>query len=435
MPRTDRPADQHDASRREFFRTFSRQTVHNAGAVIGAATELRRTGLEAARELLGNEQGQALAEPTPPAAPQLDSAAPDSGWSYRSAYRVTADGLLLLDQRELPGRVTEVTVSDASEAASAIRAGVVNGGPVAGQVAAYAMVIAARSALDRSEAGRQQQIRAAAGALRAARPELRVVTFAMDAMEARLDAALDSGVAPTDIVAALQAEADRIAGEANVAHAAIGRLAAESIASAGSADVVNLLLHGDLGPLSCGMVGIGTTLVRALADAGLTAHAWVTEAGPGREGSRIGALQLAQNDVPHTVIPDAAVGWLLANRRIHAALLRGDRVAVNGDVGTIVGGLGVAQLAAQSDVPVYALAPSAALDPSIASGAEMGVPQSSSAEALAARLAAGSESASRAAFGAQLQPAADVVPAGLITRLVTETKVQVAPLGAGRANR
>ena len=48
-----RPAGQdHDPSRREFFKTFSRQTIQNAGAVAGAAAELRRTSLEAARELL-----------------------------------------------------------------------------------------------------------------------------------------------------------------------------------------------------------------------------------------------------------------------------------------------------------------------------------------------------------------------------------------------
>ena len=52
MARRQAPPKGHDPSRREFFRTFGRQTLQNAGAVAGAAAELRRTSLAAARELL-----------------------------------------------------------------------------------------------------------------------------------------------------------------------------------------------------------------------------------------------------------------------------------------------------------------------------------------------------------------------------------------------
>ena len=394
MPRTDRPADQHDASRREFFRTFSRQTVRNAGVVVGAATELRRSSLDAARQMLGTEYSPTEATPATPE------------WSYRSAYRFLGDSIALLDQRELPSRVATIAVRDASEVASAIRAGVVNGGPVTGQVAAYAMVLAARTAADRTEAGRQHHVRAAVGTLRAARPELRVIGAAIDALEGRYDAELEAGTAPTDVAQALEAEADRIAGESTLAHASIGRLAAEYLASTNGDEAVQLLFHGDLGPLSCGMVGSGTSLLRALLDTGRSVQAWLTEAAPGREGARIAALQLAQHDVPHTVIPDSALAWLFVNRRIDAAILRGDRLAANGDTGTIVGGLAVAQLAAHAAVPLLVLAPSAAHDPSGATGGH---------------------------FGDRLRPTTDVVPAALIARMVTDQGVLVPPLRGRQA--
>ena len=417
MPRTDRPADQHDASRREFFRTFSRQTVRNAGAVVGAATELRRSSLDAARQLMGTE-----ATDTPTAVIAVPSGQEQSPagvgpgtpeWSYRSAYRFLGDSIVLLDQRELPGRIATVAVRDPSEVASAIRAGVVNGGPVTGQVAAYAMVLAARAAAGRSEAGRQQHIRAAVGTLRAARPELRVIGAAIDALEGRYDAELEAGTAPADVAQVLEAEADRIAGESTLAHASIGRLAAAFVAPTKGEEVVQLLFHGDMGPLSCGMVGISTSLVRALTDSGRSVHAWVTEAAPGREGARISVLQLAQHDVPHTVIPDSAVAWLFANRRIDAAFLRGDRLAMNGDTDTIVGGLVVAQLAVPAAVPVLVLAPSAAQDPSVATG-----------DAMSIRLPA---------LGDQLNPTIDVIPAALIARTVTEQGVLLSPLHSREA--
>ena len=419
MPRNDRPADEHDASRREFFRTFSRQTVRNAGAVVGAATELRRSSLDAARQMLGAE---ATAIPTAVTAVSGDEEQPPAGvaratpeWSYRSAYRFLGDSIVLLDQRELPGRVATIAVSDPSEAASAIRAGVVNGGPVTGQIAAYAMVLAARAAAGRSEAGRQQQIRAALGTLRAVRPELRVIGAALDALEGRYDAELEARTAPADVARALEGEADRIARESNLAHAAIGRLAAGYVTSTKGDEVVQLLFHGDQGPLSCGMVGSGTSLMRALTDSGRSVHAWVTEAAPAREGARVAVLQLAQHDVPHTLIPDSAVAWLFANRPIHAAVLRGDRLAVNGDTGTIVGGLAVAQLAVPAAVPVLVLAPSAAQDPSAATGVAMSIRLSAS--------------------GNHLNPTTDVIPAALITRIVTEQSVVVpSPRGRGAAS-
>ncbi len=46
MARSESVEGDHDPSRREFFRTFSRETVRQAGAVAGAAAELRRADSE-----------------------------------------------------------------------------------------------------------------------------------------------------------------------------------------------------------------------------------------------------------------------------------------------------------------------------------------------------------------------------------------------------
>jgi methylthioribose-1-phosphate isomerase len=111
------------------------------------------------------------------------------------------------------------------------------------------------------------------------------------------------------------------------------------------------------------MVGTGTAVVQALASTGHSVHVWVTDAAPTREGARLTALQLAQIDVPHTVIPDTAVARTLAAGSVGAVLLRADTVYPNGDILALVGSLGVAQSAAAAGVPVYALATDTALDP------------------------------------------------------------------------
>lgn len=414
MAGNDRPGDEHDASRREFFRTFGRETVRQASAVVGAAAELRRSGLAAAQELMDPRPRPAVvAEPIP------EQAGPD--WTFRSPYRVTDDAVVAVDQRELPGRVATVTLHEPSEVASAMRSGVINGGPVLGQVAAYAIAIAARSAAGRPQASHQQLMRAALGTLRAARRDARTLGWAVERMEARYDGLVDRDDEPPAIADALRAEADAVTSASIEAMSVIGRAAARHVVPGGDGPA-NLLMHGDMGPMSCGMVGMGTALIQALADAGHGVHVWLTEASPSGEGSRIAALQLTQLDIAHTVVPDSAVGWLFHHRRLDAAVLRGDRIAANGDAGVLVGGAAIARIAESAGVPVLVLAPSAATDPEAEDGRALEADLRSAAESLAAaRDDTGSEAARPAVFGVRLNPTVDVVPAGLIGRLVTET--------------
>jgi len=425
----------HDASRREFFRTFSRQTVQNAGTVFGAAAELRRAGIYAAREIMGSGAADVIVDS--PATPLVEPE--DPGWTYRSAYRFSGDAIVLLDQRELPGKVATLSVSEATEVASAIRAGVIASGPVLGEVGAYAMVLAAARAAGRPAESRPQIMRAASGTLRAARREVQSLASALERMDARHDELVEQGADANQIVAALHAEADDLATSAMASNATIGRHAAQLIADATASPdgaPLQMLMHGDCGPLSCGMIGIGTTLLQSLVDTGRAVHVWVTDAAPSGEGSRIATLQLAQADVPHTVIPDAAVAWLLASRRIDAVLLRGDRVCANGDTGALIGSLNVALLAGQAGVPVNVVAPLSAVDAAAASGQQIKVQLASAAEVLAARrLGEGNERTDdrgrQAPFGVRLNPTTDIVPAASISAIITERGVLTAPFRVG----
>src|SRR5215210_3887828 len=108
MARRDEPAA--DPTRREFFRTFGRDAVRNAGALMGAAADLRRQGGDAARDLLDLGSTRARVEITT-TTPEL---AGEPRASFNSAYRVSGGSLLILDQRELPGRVSILTCHEPS---------------------------------------------------------------------------------------------------------------------------------------------------------------------------------------------------------------------------------------------------------------------------------------------------------------------------------
>jgi methylthioribose-1-phosphate isomerase len=414
----------HDPTRRDFFRTFGRETMRNAGAVVGAAAELRRASSTAARELLDLGSGNTPAAHVDELPDESDSVAS----SFRSAYRLAEDSLLILDQRGLPGRLTILTCREPTEVASAIRTGAVNGGPVLGEVAAYALALAVAQIGERDMQLVDQVFGAAANTLRAARTDVHALRLATDRMEARYEslAGREPSLSSQALATALRDEADAIASEAQLAHATLGRSGADVIAAAvgndpdsGSNRPINLLMHADMGPLSCGMVGTGTAILQSLHDLGLTVHVWLTEVAPSGEGSRIAALQLTQIDVPHTVIPDTAVAWLLSENTVHGALLRGDTVCANGDTLTPMGGLNVARMAKDSAVPVWIVAPSSAFAEDAVDGKSLILVLRSPAEAAAANAGAGE--AKSAVFGVRLEPITDVVPASLVEAFLTES--------------
>ncbi|HEY7599362.1 MAG TPA: hypothetical protein VH741_05505, partial [Candidatus Limnocylindrales bacterium] len=187
------------ATRRQFFRLFGRQTVDGAGSVLAGVAALRQTSQAALDELLA-------------VAPQVDTTvvaepAPDA---LRSPYRIEANRLLILDQRQLPEMVATITCRDANAVAAAIRSGALGAGPVLGQVAAYTIALAAESAVGRPSYAMAAALRGAADTLRAARPINRPLAGAIE----RVLRAAEAAGADAEPASAARAEAELVAMEA-----------------------------------------------------------------------------------------------------------------------------------------------------------------------------------------------------------------------------
>ena len=385
-----------DASRRQFFRVFSKQTVVGAGSIVGAVNELRQAGATAANQLLG------LTElPDELAGVPVEVA-------FRSPYRFTGELLLIVDQRQLPGQGSVVECRTADAAAAAIRVGAAGSGPVLGQIAAYAMVLAGTTSSDRPTAARRAALPTAASTLRAARFNQRALRSSIERMEG-IDAALHDDIDATAHINALRAEAEAIATEAALDHSRLGQVGAQIIETLvdsldSAPQSVDLLVHGDGGPISGGLIGTTFAVLSALQSDERRLHVWLTEAAPTMEGARTGAWQLTATDVQHTIVSDSAVAWLVANRRVHAALLRADWACANGDIAAPVGSLAVARFTHDAGIPVYALAPASVIDPSCDNAAAIPTELRQPVEGR---------------VGPRVDPATDIVPAELITQLVT----------------
>ena len=392
-----------DPTRREFFRTFGRESIRNVGSVVGAASEIRRATSVAAQDIF------AVPGAGRPAEHEESPETVDA--SFNSAYRLGDGAILALDQRELPGRMSILSLREPTEVSSAIRSTAINGGPILGEVAAYALTLVAQRMAGAEQDERDRAFSAATNTLRTPRTDV----HALGAAIARMESAYSRDPH------ALKAEADNIASAAQAAYSALGRAGASFVAQSSPEGTINLLMHGDMGPLTSGMVGTGTALINSLLSDGRAVHVWITEAAPSNEGARVAALQLTQLDVPHTVIADTAVAWLLASRHIDAALVRGDTVGSNGDTLAPIGSLNVATLATAADVPVLVIAPGTSFDDTTADVRSLVLELRSPAEGLPASPT--TPAPRPTVFGVRLNPTVDVIPRSFVSGYVTESGV------------
>ncbi len=273
--------------------------------------------------------------------------------------------------------------------------------------------------------------------LRRARPSARGLATAMDRMGAGL-ASIGQDADAALLVSASRREADAIASEAMLDHAALaGHGAAWLPRPAGRP--LRLLLHGATGPMASGMIGTALGMVqRWIADKGAV-HVWVTEGRPTGEGARITTWELDHIGAPHTVLPDTAVGWLLEHQPPDAILLAAEWLAANGDAAVFAGGGALAALAAAGAVPAHVpdrpppavpvllCAPASSFDP--ATPDEAAIPDD---------LRIGRETGSLIHPGTPpgtqiMAPAVDVVRARHLAGIVTAAGVVRSPFGPGLA--
>jgi methylthioribose-1-phosphate isomerase len=353
-------------------------------------------------------------------------AAPGADDAYRSPYRLTGDELVLLDQRAIPERLVEVAARRGSDVAYYLRLGVCRGGPLLAQVAAYGLALTASERVAQPPEARDLELRRTRRALAEARPSARLPIWAMERMERR-GAALGDAAEGTELAAALRAEADAIAAELQAVQSAIAS-ALVGLFSEPPDRALGVLVHGNPGALSGGLVGTATTALRQLRDQGRELRVFVTETRPFMDGARLASWELRQAGIGHKVIPDSAVSWLFDAEAIDAVLVAGEWIAANGDTGAVIGSRALAQQAASAaEGPgrprprVMVCAPCATVDPATPDG--RAIPgELRPARELVAYLADVPIRASDA-----LVPASDVIPAGAIAALVTERGVLAPP--------
>ncbi len=326
------------------------------------------------------------------------------------------DGRLeMIDQRILPAKFEYLAYHGAVDTAEGIRSMVVRGAPAIGCAAAYGLAMEAQ----RLRASESQLFVSAMNlafeVLAASRPTAVNLFWALKRMRAKWDSL--KALSPGAIADVLLEEAHEILAEDIRINRKMGAFGAELLA-----DGARVLTHCNAGALATAGHGTALGVIRSAVEVGKRISVIADETRPFLQGARLTAWEMVQENIPVTLITDNMAGFMMSQGEVDAVVVGTDRVAANGDVANKIGTYMVAVLARRHNIPFYVACPLSTIDMSIADG--RGIP----IEERDAHEVTGFREAQWAAQGVKVRnPAFDVTPAELVTGLITEKGLVLAP--------
>jgi len=346
-----------------------------------------------------------------------------SGENFRTIWQKPDDPTVvqIIDQRRLPHEYVVEDLLSWRDGARAISEMQVRGAPLIGATAAWSLYLAALESRGKSD--RDESIRHAASELAATRPTAVNLRWAID----RVLGVLSRTVNVDEIEAALELEARKICDEDIEISRGIGEQGLkliEEIAARKSGETVNILTHCNAGSLATINWGTATAPVYFARAKGIDVHVWVDETRPRNQGSQLTAWELAENNVPHTLIVDNAGGHLMQHGLVDICITGTDRTTRSGDVANKIGTYLKALAANDNNIPFYVALPSTTIDWTIRDGlTEIPIEERDPDEVAKIYGKAGDELCTVQTVGSNTaisNYAFDVTPARLVTGLITE---------------
>ncbi|MGO9588880.1 MAG: S-methyl-5-thioribose-1-phosphate isomerase [Candidatus Acidiferrales bacterium] len=333
----------------------------------------------------------------------------------------TREGVVMLDQRRLPGEVVYHTYTDYREVARAIKDMVIRGAPAIGVAAAMGIALGVEHSNAKTLAELRAEFPSICDAMARTRPTAVDLFWAIERFKRRFEelaraAEKNSAGGIAGIQAALVEEAQKVHEERRKADEQIGRFGAELLPQSG-----RVMTQCNAGALATGGIGTALGVIRIAVDTGHKIEVLVPETRPYLQGARLTAWELHQDHIPLTLITDNMVGHFLKTGNVGAVVVGADRIARNGDTANKIGTYGIAVLAREHNVPFYVAAPISTIDLSIPSGEHIPIEERSQEEVThlgGVRISPDVRAA---------HPAFDVTPAKFIAAIITERGVARAP--------
>jgi len=326
--------------------------------------------------------------------------------------------LSVLDQRKLPETVHYETYVTAPEVTEAIKTMQVRGAPAIGIAAAYAVALSVQQNFQLDNSAWRQQVEAEIKLLAASRPTAVNLFWALDLMQSKLEQ-LDGSPVTTMIQLAVDIHQQDIA-----ANLKMGELGADILAGA-----QGLLTHCNAGALATGGYGTALGVIRS-AYQRQARRIYADETRPWLQGARLTVWELAEDNIPSTLIADSAAAMLMKSGQVDWIIVGADRIAANGDVANKIGTYSLAVLAKYHGVKLMVVAPTSTIDFAMQSGDDIEIEQRAANEFLP-QCYDQADSLIDA-----WNPVFDVTPAELVSVIVTERGAVFNPVekGVGELN-
>jgi methylthioribose-1-phosphate isomerase len=325
------------------------------------------------------------------------------------ALQWTGNSLKVLDQRQLPETLTYDDYKDAAGVSEAIATMRVRGAPAIGIAAAYGVALSVIQHFAVTPANWQQKVADDIVQLAKSRPTAVNLFWALEQMKTLLGQSLTNPPLAF-IECAVKIHKDDIA-----ANIKMGELGADLLAG-----VKGVMTHCNTGALATGGYGTALGVIRS-ATQRQSLNVYAGETRPWLQGARLTVWELAQDEIPVTLLADSAAAWLMKSGAIDWVIVGADRIAANGDTANKIGTYSLAVLAKQHGVNFMVVAPTTTIDWAIQNGDQIEIEQRNQNELLPACY--NKEGSLVSAWN----PVFDVTPAELISAIVTERGVVLNP--------
>ena len=321
--------------------------------------------------------------------------------------------VVMIDQRRLPLEEVYLEFSDEEGVARAIETMVIRGAPAIGVAAAYGVALGLLRAKPGDDLDRR--VDEIVARLARTRPTAVNLFWALERMKRVY--AENPGLPAAEAGRRLVLEAQAIEREDVETNRRIGAHGSDLIKDGDA-----VLTHCNAGALATAGYGTALGVIRAAFEQGKKFRVFADETRPILQGARLTVWELDRLGVPVTLITDNMAGWLMKKGEISLAVTGADRIARNGDAANKIGTYSVAVLARHHGLPFYVAAPLSTFDFRLRTGAGIPIEERPAREV-------------REAAGCPItlphipvrNPAFDVVPARLVTAIVSERGIARPP--------
>jgi len=331
----------------------------------------------------------------------------------------TEDGVVMLDQLQLPTREVYLTLTACEQVADAIRRMVIRGAPAIGVAAAMGIALGIKNSTAKDAPALEKDFNRICDLMAGTRPTAINLFWAIQQMRRVFAESLKSNDLAR-VKRELVEEARRIHADDIARCQAIGRHGAALVPAE-----AQVMTQCNAGALATGGYGTVLGIVRAAVAEGKQVHVLAPETRPYLQGARLTTWELQKDGIPTTLITDNMVGHILKTEKVDCVIVGADRIAANGDTANKIGTYTMGVMAREHSVPFYVAAPFSSIDLSIPSGDHIPIEERSADEVVRigdTRIAPENTPARHPAF--------DVTPARLITAIITERGVARPPYGA-----